>query len=258
MKKIFAFVLLLVTPFGHTEESKPAFSSLEQVLATIPHSINLKQGSKWNVAAVNMANVIMKEQVVGKSANVTIPIRRFEKNDGPIHPLRGCTSPREKVTINGVTVRLEAYVYVAKESLVAASTTKLSGRWLVSGTITRCELVNDGSALLLDIQNSLLDMDATRAVGAPAKSSTVKSSVVQIISATYGTGGKYADVTAAVKKIVEQNREMMVVNPGTLGADPSPGWNKELHVIYTKDGVKHEQRRGENEHVLPDSFYGAP
>jgi hypothetical protein len=79
---------------------------------------------------------------------------------------------------------------------------------------------------------------------------------VQILSAIYGTGGKNADVTARVKEHVEQFRRRFAANPVDLGADPNPFWNKSLHIIYMKDGLRREQHRNENEHVLPESFYG--
>jgi hypothetical protein len=79
---------------------------------------------------------------------------------------------------------------------------------------------------------------------------------VQILSAIYGTGGKDADVTAKVKEHVETFQRKFSANPADLGADPNPYWNKSLHIIYMKDGVRREQRRNENEHVLPESFYG--
>ncbi|MES2507040.1 MAG: hypothetical protein V4599_10065 [Verrucomicrobiota bacterium] len=79
---------------------------------------------------------------------------------------------------------------------------------------------------------------------------------VQILSAIYGTGGKDADVTAAVKEHVEVKRRLFAVTPPDLGNDPNPYWNKALHIVYMKDGVRREQHRGENEHVLPHSFYG--
>ena len=79
---------------------------------------------------------------------------------------------------------------------------------------------------------------------------------VQIISAIYGTGGRNADVTARVKQLVEIERKFFAANPGHLKADPNPYWNKSLHIVYYKDGVRREQRRNENEHILPESFYG--
>jgi hypothetical protein len=85
---------------------------------------------------------------------------------------------------------------------------------------------------------------------------TPKRWPVQILSAIYGTGGKDADVTAKVKEHVEEARHMFSVNPTDLGADPNPYWNKSLHIVYVKDGVRREQWRNENEYVLPESFYG--
>ena len=85
---------------------------------------------------------------------------------------------------------------------------------------------------------------------------TAKRWRVQILSAIYGTAGKNADVTAQVQEYVEKNRVTFSANPVDLGADPNPGWNKSLHIVYMKDGVRREQRRNENETVLPESFYG--
>jgi len=78
---------------------------------------------------------------------------------------------------------------------------------------------------------------------------------VQVLSATYGTGGKNADVTERVARLVEE-RKRFSANPVDLGADPNPGWNKSLHIVYLKDGVRRVQRRNENETILPESFYG--
>ncbi len=79
---------------------------------------------------------------------------------------------------------------------------------------------------------------------------------VQILSATYGTGGKNADVTKRVKQLVETERKFFAANPGHLKVDPNPYWNKSLHIVYMKDGVRRERRYNENGHVLPESFYG--
>lgn len=79
---------------------------------------------------------------------------------------------------------------------------------------------------------------------------------VQIVSAIYGTGGKNADVTEKVREFVEEKRAFFAANPGHLGVDPNPYWNKGLHIVFMKDGVRREQRRNENEHILPESFYG--
>ena len=79
---------------------------------------------------------------------------------------------------------------------------------------------------------------------------------VQVLSAIYGTGGKDADVTERVKDLVEVKRSFFAANPGHLKVDPNPYWNKALRITYMKDGVRRHQHRNENEHILPESFYG--
>lgn len=79
---------------------------------------------------------------------------------------------------------------------------------------------------------------------------------VQILYAMFGSGDRNADVTLRVKELVETKKTTFAVNPTTLGVDPIPYWKKSLWIAYVKDGVRREVRRYENEHVLPESFYG--
>lgn len=78
---------------------------------------------------------------------------------------------------------------------------------------------------------------------------------MKVISAVYGGGKHQADVTERVRKHVEQDKKAFWVTPGDLGADPTPGWNKTLTVVFTKDGVRRLQARTETEHALPESFH---
>jgi len=79
---------------------------------------------------------------------------------------------------------------------------------------------------------------------------------VEILSASYGTGGKYADVTARVKLYVEEKKETFWANGDTMKVDPNPGWNKNLRVKYLKDGVKRERNWGRHEPLRIEDFYG--
>jgi len=79
---------------------------------------------------------------------------------------------------------------------------------------------------------------------------------VQILYAMYGSGSKNADVTLRLKELVEVKKTVFAVDPPTLGIDPIPYWNKSLWIAFIKDGVRREVRRYENEHVLPEYFYG--
>ena len=79
---------------------------------------------------------------------------------------------------------------------------------------------------------------------------------VQILYAMYGSGDRNADVTLRLKELVEVKKTVFAVDPPTLGIDPIPYWNKSLWIAFIKDGKRREVRRYENEHVLPEYFYG--
>ncbi|WP_395742915.1 hypothetical protein [Prosthecobacter sp.] len=91
---------------------------------------------------------------------------------------------------------------------------------------------------------------------APREMLTPKRWPVQILYGMYGSGDKNADVTMKLKEFVEQKKTWFAVTPSALGIDPIPYWNKSLWIAYVKDGVRHEVRRYENEHVLAETFYG--
>ncbi|HSI64114.1 MAG TPA: hypothetical protein VLE43_13385 [Candidatus Saccharimonadia bacterium] len=116
----------------------------------------------------------------------------------------------------------------------------------------------EGDVSLERITIPIIDPRVPPVPAAPPAPKTYKPKrwPVQILSAIYGTGGKDADVTGKVREHVETEQRMFAVDPPNLGADPNPYWNKSLHIVYMKDGVRREQWRGENEHVLPESFYG--
>jgi hypothetical protein len=91
---------------------------------------------------------------------------------------------------------------------------------------------------------------------APKELVTPKRWPVQILYGMWGSGDRNADVTMKLKELVEQKRTWFALNPDSMGVDPIPYWQKSLWIAYVKDGVRHEVRRYENEHILPESFYG--
>ncbi len=159
-----------------------------------------------------------------------------------------------------------------KTILALACVIALSPAFLPAETLTPVEAAsNEGVSLVTEVKEAAAITAAkttktvkTAAASAVSSSASTQSLPaaspkrwpVQILSAIYGTGGKDADVTAAVKEHVEVQKRKFGANPSDLGADPNPGWNKSLHIVYMKDGVRREQRRNENEHILPESFYG--
>ncbi|HEV2692814.1 MAG TPA: hypothetical protein VG347_07940 [Verrucomicrobiae bacterium] len=60
-----------------------------------------------------------------------------------------------------------------------------------------------------------------------------------IISATFGSGTNFADVTCRVNDLLRQPDAEFFARPEWLSADPAPGWNKTLVIVYEVSGHRH-------------------
>jgi hypothetical protein len=74
---------------------------------------------------------------------------------------------------------------------------------------------------------------------------------LHIISATYSTGVHVAEVTDRVNDLLCSNA-VFYAHPDSLGTDPSPGWNKQLTIIYEYQGHHHLFTTGEGGTVSAD------
>lgn len=70
-----------------------------------------------------------------------------------------------------------------------------------------------------------------------------------IISATYGSGTNYSDVTYRVNDLLRQPGAEFFARPEWLSADPTPGWNKALVIVYEVKGHRHTFTSGEGGRV---------
>ena len=55
---------------------------------------------------------------------------------------------------------------------------------------------------------------------------------LSLISATYGSGTSFAEVTERVNDLLRRPGGECFAQPLSLGTDPSPGWNKTLVIVY--------------------------
>ena len=70
-----------------------------------------------------------------------------------------------------------------------------------------------------------------------------------VIAATYGSGTHYADVTYRVNDLLRQPGAEFFARPEWLSADPTPGWNKALVIVYEAKGHRHTFTAGEGGRV---------
>lgn len=65
---------------------------------------------------------------------------------------------------------------------------------------------------------------------------STKGAGLIVISAVYGSGTHYTDVTNRVNDLLRDPLAYFWAKPKWLLADPTPGWNKALVIIYELDG----------------------
>lgn len=70
-----------------------------------------------------------------------------------------------------------------------------------------------------------------------------------VISATYGSGTQFADVTYRVNDLIHQPLVEFFARPEWLKADPTPGWNKALVIVYEFKGQRRIFSTGEGGRV---------
>jgi hypothetical protein len=83
----------------------------------------------------------------------------------------------------------------------------------------------------------------------PPAAITSPASDLLVISAVYGSGVKFADVTYRVNALLHQPSVKFFARPEWLNADPTPGWNKALVIVYEFKGRRHLFTTGEGGEV---------
>ena len=73
-----------------------------------------------------------------------------------------------------------------------------------------------------------------------------------VISAVYGSGIHFADVTYRVNDLLHQPEVEFFARPEWLHIDPIPGWNKTLVIVYEHKGQRRIFTSGEGGRVNID------
>ena len=82
-----------------------------------------------------------------------------------------------------------------------------------------------------------------------AKAAATQAQTLVIISAVYGSGQNFVDVTARVNDLFRDPAVEFDSKPQWLQADPTPGWKKELIITYEFKGQRHTFMTGEGGRV---------
>jgi len=94
----------------------------------------------------------------------------------------------------------------------------------------------------------------TSAQHVPPAAASSRSADLWLISATYGSGTNFSDVTDRVNDLIHQPGVEFFARPEWLHADPTPGWNKALVVVYEFKGHRNVFSTGEGGRVSVESL----
>ena len=94
--------------------------------------------------------------------------------------------------------------------------------------------------------------DKPSASYSPPSVATAPANHLLVISAVYGSGKHFADVTYRVDNYLHQPAVQFFARPEWLLADPNPGWNKTLVIVYEWKGQRHVFATGEGGKVNLD------
>ena len=87
----------------------------------------------------------------------------------------------------------------------------------------------------------------------PVRASDASSNLL-VISAVYGSGTRYADVSCRVSELLHQADVEFFARPEWLRADPTPGWNKALVIVFEFENRRHLFTTGEGGKVSVDAL----
>ena len=108
-------------------------------------------------------------------------------------------------------------------------------------------LLNLGASLLLaaGCANTSSHFSKQNHTNQPPTADSSPAAHLLIISAVYGSGTKFADVTYRVNDLLRQPGVEFFARPEWLKADPAPGWNKALVIVYEVRGRRYSFTAGE-------------
>jgi hypothetical protein len=92
----------------------------------------------------------------------------------------------------------------------------------------------------------------------PPATATSPADKIWVISAVYGSGVKFTDVTSRVDALLHQPTVTFYARPEWLHADSTPGWNKALVIVYEFKGRRHIFTTGEGGEVSLEDLIHPP
>lgn len=217
-------------PLKRPTETRP-LESYQQILATLPASPPTKEAQGWTQDEKDAANSVFKEVLVTPKAPA-----RFKVHVGQIARWPGPTLFVEVPNKEGYHIRI--FGGFTEEWDARLKELKKGDEVIMEGSFSHVAFE--------DVWNSpTLSICLTNSSFVLSPAAKTRHTDVLIISAVYGSGARFADVTARVNGLVHQPEVAFLANPQWLETDPNPGRKKTLVIVYDFKGKRHVYSTGE-------------
>ncbi|WP_038163886.1 hypothetical protein [Verrucomicrobium sp. BvORR106] len=227
------------SPPKRPAETRP-LENYQQILAVLPASPSVKDAQGWTQDEKDAANRVFTDTLVTPQATA-----RFKVHVGQIARWPGPTLFVEVPNKEGYHIRI--FGGFTEEWDARLKQLKKGDEVIMEGTFSHVTFkdVWNAPSLSIGLTNSSF-------VLSPA--AKTRHTDVLIISAVYGSGARFADVTARVNGLVHQPEVAFLANPQWLETDPHPGRKKTLVVVYDFKGKRHVFSTGEDVRVNAESL----
>jgi hypothetical protein len=239
-----ALVSACLLPAAEPAKAKPVkpLRTFGDFLAVIPKDLEPENARNWTDAQKEVANGLLKTKLVDAKRPATM---RFK--------VRGVDFWERFVVWSylpndeGYHIRVFASQWKEADFLPKLATLREGDLIEMTGVCDLAKFENlwNTKSLTLGISDASFIKLLPSGKPAPAPERTR----VKLISAVYGSGTAFADVTDRVKSYLDEPGARFYANPRWLGADPTPGWNKALVIIHETAGKRRTFTAGENGEV---------
>ena len=251
MKLTPLLLLLALAPacFLHAADPAPAkpkepkpLRSYRDFLAVIPKDMEPENARKWSDAQKEVANGLFKKKLVETKR----PAQMRFKVRGVDHWGRFVVwsyLPADE----GYYIRVFASQWKDANILPKLATLREGDLIEMTGVCDLAKFENlwNTPSLSLGIGDASFIKLLPNGKPAPAPDRVP----VHLISAVYGSGTAFTEVTDRVKALLDEPGAIFQANPNWLGADPTPGWNKALIIVHTVNDQRRTFTVGENGEV---------
>lgn len=231
-------------PAAEPAKAKPVkpLRTLGDFLAVIPKDLEPENARNWTEAQKEVANGLLKTKLVDtkRPARMRFKVRGVDFWERFVV---WSYLPNDE----GYHIRVFASQWKESNMLPKLATLREGDLIEMTGVCDLAKFENlwNTKSLSLGIGGASFVKLLSNGQPAPAP----ERLAVKLVSAVYGSGTTFADVTDRVKSFLDEPGACFQANPHWLGADPTPGWNKALVIVYETAGKRRTLTVGENGEV---------